>query len=608
MSDPAIERQHEPALGPIEERRVEALQPDATQPRLAADGLVAPRIVQAVHSVEEDLIHQRHALLQRGGHAGRVVVPQEPLAQEQALLQHADRRERAPRARLLLEPRAERDGQAVHHGPIHVGGEERALEVGQEERVRELIQADEVVPAAQHIGQLGPPGLLRKCAVGRLQRGGHQAGPGLHRPARCPAQPPRPALQRRQITEGGVAAEQLIAAGPDQRHREPCLPDRPRHVIGVESVEGGLVEAVERLVQLADDLLLSEHHLAVSGADRLRDAPGDGALVVLRLLESQREGVDGAAVGLLREVRHRGRVDAAREEDSQRHVADQVHTQAFLEDSAEMILVHSVGLPGRRDGPEIPRHLLLSPAAVDAQRPRPEGLDAFDGGERADDEAVPHRRGGRLGAQPRCPQKTRGEQRAHLGGEGERPLRRRVRAARDVERLDAERVAREQKLSPLRVPAGEGEHPPQRRDRVGPPGRQRSQQHRRIPGGLEFLPRGDEAIAQLLEVVDLAVEDDHLAADGVRHRLRASRRDVEDGQPTMGKHGAEAAGVRRRFPSALAVGPAVHHRVAHPLESGAVGVADPPDDPGYPAHRLTPSLGSAAGSGASGGSPRLIID
>ena len=55
---------------------------DAPQQSLLAQRPVARLIRQAVHALEEDLVHQRHPLLQRGGHAGNIVVTQQPLTEE----------------------------------------------------------------------------------------------------------------------------------------------------------------------------------------------------------------------------------------------------------------------------------------------------------------------------------------------------------------------------------------------------------------------------------------------------------------------------------------------------------------------------------------------
>src|ERR1700761_7915179 len=66
--DPAIKWQHKPALRPLEQRGVKAAQTDAPQHGLLAEWLIARLLRQAIHTFKEDLIHQRHTLLQRGSH------------------------------------------------------------------------------------------------------------------------------------------------------------------------------------------------------------------------------------------------------------------------------------------------------------------------------------------------------------------------------------------------------------------------------------------------------------------------------------------------------------------------------------------------------------
>src|SRR2546426_709300 len=65
--------------------------------------------------------------------------------------------------------------------------------------------------------------------------------------------PPHPAAPPRQSEKGGEPAEELVPAGAHQGDREPRLPDRVGHVIGVQAVEGRLVEAVERPIELRDE-------------------------------------------------------------------------------------------------------------------------------------------------------------------------------------------------------------------------------------------------------------------------------------------------------------------------------------------------------------------
>ena len=111
-------------------------------------------------------------------------------------------------------------------------------------------------------------------------------------------------MQHRQIAVGGVASEELVAARARQRHGEPGGANGARHVVGVQPVEGRLVQAVQRRLQVLDEVRLRQHHLVVLGPDGGGDPPRDRPLVELLLLEGQREGVDGALGRALGQVGH----------------------------------------------------------------------------------------------------------------------------------------------------------------------------------------------------------------------------------------------------------------------------------------------------------------
>ena len=101
-------------------------------------------------------------------------------------------------------------------------------------------------------------------------------------------------------------------------------------------------------------------------------------------------------------------------------------------------------------------------------------------------------------------------------------------------------------------------------------------------------PSATQAPPKVAEVVDLAVEDDHVPGHRVHHGLGAGRREVEDRETAVGEQRAPAARVRRGDPRPACVRAAVDHRVAHSLQRGAVEVVKSPDDPGDATHRLGP--------------------
>ena len=134
-----------------------------------------------------------------------------------------------------------------------------------------------------------------------------------------------------------------------------------------------------------------------------------------------------------------------------------------------------------------------------------------------------------------------------------------------VERLDAEQVARAHEALLRRVPDGDGEHAAQLLEHV------RAPRLVAVDDGLGVAVRDKrvthrlELGAQLLEVVDLAVERDGHRAVGVLHGL-ARALEVDDAQA------AEAHGDVVVHEEALVVGPAVGDAVGHVLDDGLVGL------------------------------------
>ena len=64
--------------------------------------------------------------------------------------------------------------------------------------------------------------------------------------------------------------------------------------------------------------------------------------------------------------------------------------------------------------------------------------------------------------------------------------------------------------------------------------------------------------AQLAEIVDLAVENDHETSVGGQHRLMAGGRKVDDGEPPVREAYATAIG----NPRAFIIGPAMGEQIA----------------------------------------------
>ena len=222
------------------------------------------------------------------------------------------------------------------------------------------------------------------------------------------------------------------------------------------------------------------------------------------------------------------------------------------------------------DAPEVLLANLLARTVELEQAARPEQVDAFDGGARADHEAVPHAAGHGLRVEARRAQQPGGQQGAKLRGEGQRPARIRIRRPRQVERLDSQGIPGQQEPALLGVPAGEGEHTAEPAHRSWPVQAKGAEHDGRVAGGVQLLPLGHQAPPKVAEVVDLAVEDDDVPGHRVHHGLGAGRREVEDRETAVGEQRAPAARVRRGDPRPACVRAAVDHRVAHSLQRGAV--------------------------------------
>lgn len=91
-------------------------------------------------------------------------------------------------------------------------------------------------------------------------------------------------------------------------------------------------------------------------------------------------------------------------------------------------------------------------------------------------------------------------------------------------------------------------------------------------------------LAQVAEVVDFAVEDQHAAAGGVDHRLVAGGAQVEDRQPAVAEQDASVFG----GPLPFGVGAAPAHRLAKSVQAlpvGGVGGALVGEQAGDAAHQ-----------------------
>ena len=95
-----------------------------------------------------------------------------------------------------------------------------------------------------------------------------------------------------------------------------------------------------------------------------------------------------------------------------------------------------------------------------------------------------------------------------------------------------------------------------------------------------------ETLSKLLEVVNLAVEDERVrvAANRIAHGLVGRMRQIDNRQPAMTEHAAVAAVVKGTGPEPFAIGPAMRDRARHASQCFSIVTGDAADDARYTAH------------------------
>ena len=132
-----------------------------------------------------------------------------------------------------------------------------------------------------------------------------------------------------------------------------------------------------------------------------------------------------------------------------------------------------------------------------------------------------------------------------------------------VQRLDAEDIARQHQLLFLGIPDGDGKHAAQALEHARAPCLIAMHDGLGVAVGLELIAHALKLGAQLLKVVNLAVERDGHAAIGVLHGLVAALK-VDDGQ---------AAKAHRHIivnEKALIIRAAMDNAIRHVLDDGAI--------------------------------------
>jgi hypothetical protein len=173
---------------------------------------------------------------------------------------------------------------------------------------------------------------------------------------------------------------------------------------------------------------------------------------------------------------------------------------------------------------------------------------------------------------------SRGQQRRQRRGEPQRP-----RDLGEVQRLDAEPVAREDEASGVVLVEREREHPGEALDTAMAPLGMGPEYHLGIARRREAMARARELAPKLVVVVDAAVEDDRRSQLGVDHRLGARAGRIDDLQAPVSQRDASAR------PRARAVRAAVAHRRGDALDGVAVGRSTRRELAGEAAHDPVPA-------------------
>ncbi len=320
-------------------------------------------------------------------------------------------------------------------------------------------------------------------------------------------------------------------------------------------VGGRIVDGRDDLGQRPPELGLVEDDLDMLGADRLRRGAGGGALVGdIAIGKADRERLDRPLGEARHHHQHRRRIDPARQEHAEWDIGALVDAHALHERGVEpgqrLVLVERLGAAlGQRGAAAALDHAALAhDHRLAGQYPVDAGKDRLSaGGELHLQQFVARRAHQRRRHQPSV------DQRARLGGKGKGGRRLGV-----IERLDAERVARQDQPPSPRVVQGQRIHAAQMGGEIEPvPAieveRQLAIRLRRKRGRAPAA----QLVAQLDVVVDLAIADQRRPG-GLVQRLVAGRQ-VDDGEPCL--HHPDIAGAV----AAVAVGAAMAQGHTHDL-------------------------------------------
>src|SRR5262245_12519284 len=351
----------------------------------------------------------------------------------------------------------------------------------------------------------------------------------------------------------GIPGERLVATVTRQGNGDSVTghtrDEKRRHRRGV----------AERLAvvphELREDLprVRLHHELLVIGMVACRHLPCMDELVVSRDAEADAERLDRPSRGVAHHRDHQARIHAARTERPQRHVGN--HASLYRSPKRDLTSLE-------------PLLLVTDLAACIVERPVTTGPDSLRS----------HLHEARcrklldfpVDASVLCDEveieelvdRTGIDCEAIAGGEPDT-----LDVAREVEpvakirieeRFLPQPVSRKEQALARSIPESEREHPVQALEEpLRSPFLVRMNDDLGVGPRSEAMSGSPELVSQVIEVVDLAVEDDPDRPVLVAHGLVAGRRAVDDAEPSVGKPDA------RRQPETAIVGTTCQHYIAH---------------------------------------------
>lgn len=343
----------------------------------------------------------------------------------------------------------------------------------------------------------------------------------------------------RNLAEAGVSAKELVSAETAEGDFKTEMAGELADEIGVDAVDGGLIHGVEEVFAVGDEVGAVDVLDFLLEVQVLGDLLGERDLVeggLLHFVEAEGEGMDVFSGELGGEGCDGSGVAAGGEECGYRDVGAEMHGQRFEEDlmeTGEHFRAGARGVVGVLGGESVEGRIecvdsgLLTGSDLEIRAGR-QGMDASKESVRLRD-GSPEIEAGvacRIGRQIGAGNVGEG---LDLGGEGKKPGGG-LGCRGPVEGLDAERVAGEGEFLLVVVPDGNGEHAAQAGKHGGAIFGKEGENNFSIAGGAEGVAARDELSAELLVVVDFAVEDEDVATVGRMHGLIGAGCGVENGE------------------------------------------------------------------------------